>query len=197
MTLTGGRRKQSCRPDDDARLGRAHVRHDDERGVSRPQMRIGLLRISESAASERRHQTTSPMTAAGVSSRSIDCISLGSYIAQCDSMGVDVFQAVADPVRRSIVERLADAGEASAGQLAELARAQFGISQPTTSKHLKVLREAGLVTSTVAAQRRVYRLDPRPLSDLAEWATRQSRYWNLKLDALEQHLLDQPTKERP
>lgn len=110
---------------------------------------------------------------------------------------MDVFQAVADPVRRSIVERLADAGEASAGQLAEAARVRFGISQPTTSKHLKVLREAGLVTSTVAAQRRVYRLDPRPLSDLADWATRQSGYWNLKLDALEQHLLDHPHKERP
>lgn len=110
---------------------------------------------------------------------------------------MDVFQAVADPVRRSILERLADAGEVSAGQLAEAARVQFGITQPTTSKHLKVLREAGLVTSTVSAQRRVYRLDPRPLDDLAEWAVRQSRYWNLKLDALEQHLLDNPQKERP
>ncbi len=108
---------------------------------------------------------------------------------------MDVFQAVADPVRRSIVERLAAAGEASAGQLAEAARMQFGISQPTTSKHLKVLREAGVVTSTVAAQRRVYRLDPRPLDDLAHWAARQSRYWNSKLDAFEQHLLDHPKEE--
>jgi DNA-binding transcriptional ArsR family regulator len=94
---------------------------------------------------------------------------------------MDVFQAVADPVRRSIVERLAGTGEASAGQLAELTRAEFGISQPATSKHLKVLRDTGVVTSTVAAQRRVYRLDPRPLADLAEWATRQHRYWNSRV----------------
>jgi DNA-binding transcriptional ArsR family regulator len=120
---------------------------------------------------------------------------LDSYIAQRDNTGVDIFQALADPVRRSIVEELADAGEASAGQLAEAARARFGITQPTTSKHLKALREAGLVTSTVAAQRRVYRLDPRPLADLADWATRQCRYWSLKLDALEQHLLAQPVQE--
>lgn len=109
---------------------------------------------------------------------------------------MDVFQAVADPVRRSIVERLAATGEASAGQLAELGLSQFGISQPATSKHLRVLREAGVVTSTVAAQRRVYRLDPRPLADLADWATRQGRYWNDKLDALERHLLGADQKER-
>lgn len=110
---------------------------------------------------------------------------------------MDVFQAVADPVRRSIVERLAATGEATAGQLAEATRVQFGISQPTTSKHLKVLREAGVVTSTVAAQRRVYRLDPHPLSDLADWAARQSRFWNSKLDALERHLLDHPKEDHP
>lgn len=108
---------------------------------------------------------------------------------------MDVFQALADPVRRSIVEALADAGEASAGELAAAARARFGISQPSTSKHLKVLREAGLVTSAVAAQRRIYRLEPRPLDDLADWAARRSRYWSSKLDALEQHLLDDPKEE--
>lgn len=105
-------------------------------------------------------------------------------------MAVDAFEAVADPVRRSIVERLAGAGEASAGQLADLARAEFGISQPATSRHLRVLREAGLVSRTVAAQRRVYRLNPRPLADIADWATRQHHFWNDKLDDLEQHLLE-------
>ena len=109
---------------------------------------------------------------------------------------MDVFQAVADPVRRSIVERLA-AGEATAGQLAAVTSARFGITQPTTSRHLKVLREAGVVTSTVDAQRRVYRLDPHPLADLADWATRQTRFWDTKLDALEQHLLDHPEEESP
>ena len=122
-------------------------------------------------------------------------ILLDGYIDLCDSMRVDVFQAIADPVRRSFVERLADAGEATAGQLAASAAAQFGITQPTTSKHLKVLRQAGVVTSTVAAQRRVYRLDPRPLADLADWADRQSRFWQRKLDTLEQHLLDDTGEE--
>ncbi len=110
---------------------------------------------------------------------------------------MDVLQAVADPVRRSIVERLADVGEATAGELAEATHARFGISQPTTSKHLKALREAGVVTSTVEAQRRIYRLDPAPLLHLADWANRQTRYWNSKLDALERHLLDHPKEERP
>jgi DNA-binding transcriptional ArsR family regulator len=108
---------------------------------------------------------------------------------------MDTFQAVADPVRRWIVERLAADGEATAGDLAELTRTEFGISQPATSKHLKVLREAGLVTSTVSAQRRIYRLDPRPLADIADWATRQHRFWNTKLDALTEHLLT--LKEKP
>jgi DNA-binding transcriptional ArsR family regulator len=106
---------------------------------------------------------------------------------------VDTFQAVADPVRRSIVERLAADGEATAGELAELTRTAFGISQPATSKHLKVLRDAGLVTSTVSAQRRIYRLDPRPLADIAEWANRQHGFWNTKRDALTEHLLKERT----
>ncbi|OZM70620.1 transcriptional regulator [Amycolatopsis antarctica] len=105
---------------------------------------------------------------------------------------MDAFQAVADPVRRSIVERLAGTGEATAGELADLTRTEFGISQPATSRHLKVLRQTGLVSSTVAAQRRVYRLNRRPLLDIAEWATRQQRFWSGRLDALEDHLNDHP-----
>lgn len=103
-------------------------------------------------------------------------------------MAVDVFQAVADPVRRSMVERLADRGEATAGELSALAAEVFGIRQPTASKHLKVLREAGVVSSSVDAQRRVYRLERGPLDDLAGWAARQTRFWTGRLDALERHL---------
>lgn len=106
---------------------------------------------------------------------------------------VDVFQAVADPVRRSMVERLAGRGGVTAGDLAALAHQRFGISQPTASKHLKVLREAGLVESTVDAQRRLYHLRRGPLDDLADWAARQTRFWNERLDVLERHL----TKENP
>lgn len=110
---------------------------------------------------------------------------------------MDVFQAVADPVRRDLVEQLADAGEASAGQLAAAARARFGISQPATSKHLKVLRDAGVVHRTVAAQRRLYRLEPAALQELAAWAERQTRFWEARLAALEGHLLDHPDEEHP
>lgn len=108
---------------------------------------------------------------------------------------MDVFQALADPVRRRIVEWLAETGEAPAGRLAQWSREHFGITQPTTSKHLKALREAGLVSSTVAAQQRLYRLETARLAELAEWATRQTRYWNAKLDVLERHLIDR-TKEK-
>jgi DNA-binding transcriptional ArsR family regulator len=87
---------------------------------------------------------------------------------------VDVFQAVADKVRRRLVELLAD-GEATAGELAERMHTEFGISQPATSKHLRVLREAGMVTSRVDAQRRVYRLEARPLSEVVDWAQRLQR----------------------
>lgn len=107
----------------------------------------------------------------------------------------DVYAALADPVRRSLVEVLAGAGEASAGQLAAVAADRFGITQPTASKHLKVLRDAGVVSRTVDAQRRIYRLEPRRLREVADWAEHQARYWNDKLDALEAHLHD--PEDRP
>jgi DNA-binding transcriptional ArsR family regulator len=75
--------------------------------------------------------------------------------------------ALADPVRREIVELLA-AGEAGAGEIAE----RFPVSRPAVSRHLRVLREAGLVTSEVRAQRRVYRLDRAPLAELDAWLDR-------------------------
>lgn len=114
---------------------------------------------------------------------------------------MDTFQALADPVRRTLVEQLAQVGESPAGVLADLARERFGISQPTTSKHLKVLREAGVVTTSTDAQRRIYRLDPRPLAEMASWASRQATFWNDRLDALEVHLRPDPSsharKEQP
>jgi DNA-binding transcriptional ArsR family regulator len=107
---------------------------------------------------------------------------------------VDTFQALSDPVRRSLVEALA-AGERTAGALADHAHERFGISQPATSKHLKALREAGLVTTTVDAQRRIYRLDPEPLDEVASWARRQARFWTERLDDLEAHLGGLPPQE--
>ena len=75
--------------------------------------------------------------------------------------------ALADPVRRAILERLAD-GEVGAGELA----AAFPVSRPAVSRHLRVLREAGLVTSRVAGQQRIYALDRRPLAELDTWLER-------------------------
>jgi DNA-binding transcriptional ArsR family regulator len=78
-----------------------------------------------------------------------------------------VLAALADPVRREIVELLA-AGEAGAGEIAE----RFPVTRPAVSRHLRVLREAGLVTSEVRAQRRVYRLERAPLAELDTWLER-------------------------
>jgi len=76
-------------------------------------------------------------------------------------------ETLADPVRRAIVERLAD-GEVGAGEIADA----FPISRPAISRHLRVLREAGLVTSRVAGQHRIYALDRRPLAELDAWLER-------------------------
>ena len=78
-----------------------------------------------------------------------------------------VLTALADPVRREIVELLA-AGEMGAGEIAE----RFPVTRPAISRHLRVLREAGLVTSEVRAQRRVYRLERAPLAELDTWLDR-------------------------
>lgn len=102
-------------------------------------------------------------------------------------IAVDVFQAVADPVRRRLVEMLAD-GERSAGELAAVAHAEFGVGQSGTSKHLRELRNSTLVVSRVDGARRIYRLQPWHLDELAQWAHRQTRFWNSKLDALESEL---------
>jgi DNA-binding transcriptional ArsR family regulator len=91
--------------------------------------------------------------------------------------------ALADPTRRRIVELLAD-GERSAGELA----ANFSVSRPAVSRHLRVLREHGLVSARVDAQRRVYSLDPAPLAELDEWLGRYRAFWAQRLDALETQL---------
>lgn len=95
------------------------------------------------------------------------------------------FSALADPTRRQIVEMLAD-GERAAGEIAE----RFPVSAPAISQHLKVLREAHLVTVRVDAQRRIYALDPAGLSELDAWLSRIRRFWGGRLDVLEQRLRD-------
>lgn len=78
-----------------------------------------------------------------------------------------IVDALADPVRRAVLERLAD-GEVGAGEIA----AAFPISRPAVSRHLRVLRDAGLVTSRVAGAERIYALDRRPLAELDAWLDR-------------------------
>ncbi len=94
-----------------------------------------------------------------------------------------VFEALADPTRRRVLELLAER-ELSAGEIA----AAFTVSRPAVSRHLRVLREAGLVQARRDAQRRVYGLDPQPLAELDDWLATYRPFWNDRLDELEQHL---------
>ncbi|HEX5995006.1 MAG TPA: metalloregulator ArsR/SmtB family transcription factor [Jiangellales bacterium] len=90
------------------------------------------------------------------------------------------FEALADPTRRRIVELLVD-GERTAGQIAD----QFPVSRPAVSRHLRVLRETGLVRVREEAQRRLYALDTAPLKEVDAWLGRYRGFWSQRLDALE------------
>ncbi len=96
---------------------------------------------------------------------------------------MDAFAALADPTRRQIIESLA-AGESSFGDLAE----RFEMSRPAVSQHLKVLRDAGLVTVRPDAQRRIYSLDRNCLSEVETWIARVRDFWEPRLSRLEQLL---------
>ena len=93
------------------------------------------------------------------------------------------FDVLAQAHRRSILDLLRDS-ERSVGELVDV----LGVSQPAVSKHLRVLREAGLVTARSDAQRRLYRLRPEPLRAIDEWLAPYRRLWSASLDALERHL---------
>jgi DNA-binding transcriptional ArsR family regulator len=93
------------------------------------------------------------------------------------------FAIVAEPNRRAILGLLLSS-ERSVGEIERKLR----LSQPSVSKHLRVLREAGFVESRVEAQQRVYRLRPEPLMELDEWLEPFRRFWSTRVDALERHL---------
>lgn len=99
------------------------------------------------------------------------------------------FTLVADPHRRAILDLLRD-GERPVGELVDA----LALAQPAVSKHLRVLRDAGLVHVRVDAQRRVYRLDPRPLRELDAWLAPYRARWEASLDALQREL-DTMTEE--
>jgi DNA-binding transcriptional ArsR family regulator len=106
-----------------------------------------------------------------------------------------VFGIIAEPNRRAILNLLVSSQQ-SVGEIER----QLCMSQPTVSKHLRVLRDAGFVESMVDAQRRLYRLKPEPLQELDAWLDPFRRFWSAHVDALERHLdrMDQltPTKSQ-
>lgn len=93
------------------------------------------------------------------------------------------FDVLGDPVRRRILELLAG-GEMSAGEVAETIGAEFGISQPAVSQHLKVLRESGFAVAQPVGTRRLYRLDPAGLSEVDAFLDTLRAAWSQRLDAL-------------
>jgi DNA-binding transcriptional ArsR family regulator len=104
-----------------------------------------------------------------------------------------VFDIIVEPNRRAILSLLASS-EQSVGEIERHLR----MPQPTVSKHLRVLRDAGFVESTVDAQRRLYRLKPEPLQEIDAWLSPFRRFWSGHVDALERHLdrMDRPTRPK-
>jgi DNA-binding transcriptional ArsR family regulator len=111
------------------------------------------------------------------------------YIQRVES----VFEIIAEPNRRAILSLLVSSQQ-SVGEIER----QLRMPQPTVSKHLRVLREAGFVESTVDAQRRLYRLKPESLQELDAWLAPFRRFWSAHLDALERHLdrMDRSTADQ-
>ncbi len=102
-----------------------------------------------------------------------------TYIKSVES----AFEIIAEPNRRAILSLLVSS-QRSVGEIEQRLR----MSQPAVSKHLRVLREAGFVESTVDAQRRLYRLKPGPFQEVDAWLAQFRRFWSAHLDALERHL---------
>jgi DNA-binding transcriptional ArsR family regulator len=103
----------------------------------------------------------------------------------------DAFNAVAEPRRRQILDLLIE-GERPVNDLAELMR----LGQPQVSKHLRVLREVGLVDVRDEGRRRIYRLDPRPLRPIGDWLRRYERAWEERFEAMDDVLEDLKRKEQ-
>ena len=102
-----------------------------------------------------------------------------TYILEMES----TFAIIAEPSRRAILSLLATS-ERSVGDIEE----KLNLSQPSVSKHLRVLREAGFVESRVDAQRRLYRIKPEPLMEIDAWLAPFRQFWSVHVDALERHL---------
>ncbi len=104
---------------------------------------------------------------------------------------MDPFAALADPTRRAILELLSKRGELPAGDIA----AQFDVSSPAISQHLRALRDAGLVRMERRGRRRIYRVNTDAMRDVEQWAARLRRQWESRLDALEAFLAEDLTTD--
>jgi DNA-binding transcriptional ArsR family regulator len=98
-------------------------------------------------------------------------------------VGATALEVLAEPRRLQILDLLRD-GERPVGELVD----RLGVSQPAVSKHLRVLRDAGLVQVRTDAQRRLYRIRPEPLAELDQWLASYRKLWTTHLDRLEEHL---------
>lgn len=104
----------------------------------------------------------------------------------------NIFDALSDPTRLSIVERLMESGEQAAGALAE----PFAVSKPAISRHLRILEDAGLIEHRVDRQWRRYRVRPESIGAVDDWLKRYRDLWNSAFDRLEQMLLDESDVEK-
>jgi DNA-binding transcriptional ArsR family regulator len=109
---------------------------------------------------------------------------------------VEAFDVLGDPVRRRILELLAD-GEQSAGAVSGVIRSEFAISQPAVSQHLRVLRESGFATVRADGTRRLYTVGSAPLREVDIWLERFRRFWSQHLDALGTELARGRRERRP
>lgn len=100
---------------------------------------------------------------------------------------VHAFDILGDPVRRRILELLAD-GEQTSGAVTDVIRAEFALSQPAVSRHLRVLRDNGFASVRAEGARRFYAVEAGPLSEVDAWLDRFRRFWDQRLDALETEL---------
>ena len=97
---------------------------------------------------------------------------------------MDIFYALSDPIRRKILELLASQGDLTATQI----YANFRVSPPAISQHLKVLREANLVKMEKHAQQRIYQINPVAIQELEDWSKQLAQQWNQRLDVLDELL---------
>ncbi|MCO8272946.1 metalloregulator ArsR/SmtB family transcription factor [Actinoplanes sp. TRM 88003] len=100
---------------------------------------------------------------------------------------MNAFDVLGDPVRRRILELLAD-GEQTSGAITDVIRVEFALAQATVSQHLRVLREHGFTSVRAEGARRFYAVEAGPLSEVDAWLDRFRRFWNQRLDALETEL---------